>query len=350
MSDTGNLVASLGEGTQIGGPAPTTKSVRRSTRRRTGLWLVARQVAFSLATLLVISMITFAFTGSKPAADVAVNALGNEASPAQLQRYIHDNGLDRPLPARYLSWLGDFARGDWGTSLTTRRPVRPEISHSIGPTLLIATGGLLLGVPIAVSLGILMARHARSALDLGLVTASTVLAAIPEFVLAISLILLFGVALGWLPVDNAALTFGTTWEKVKTYILPIVTLALMILPYVLGITRASVREALNAPFARAAVLRGLSRRTVLWDHVMRNAAIPIVTSIALSLVYLLGGVIVVEQVFGLPGLGSQLVEAVKTGDAPTVQAIALLLGAMFVTIAFVVDLLALYFDPRLRSR
>lgn len=324
-------------------------AVGRPSRRHSILRTLLRQALFALATLLLISIITFALTGSTPPEDVAVKALGNEATKEQLQLYVQQKGLDEPLPARYLTWLRDFVRGDWGTSLYTQQPVKPDVTERIGPTLIVAFGALLLAVPIAVGLGVFMARRAGSAVDIGLVTFSVILAAFPEFVLGIGMMLVFGVWLGWLPVDNAGLTFGTTWEKVKTYVMPIATLALVTVPYIMRITRASASEALSAPYTRAASLRGLSSRTVLWDHAMRNAATPIVTAMALSLIYLLGGVIVVESVFGLPGLGSKLVEAVQTGDAPTVQSIALLLGSMFVGIAFVVDLLVVFFNPRLRN-
>ncbi|HWI23160.1 MAG TPA: ABC transporter permease, partial [Baekduia sp.] len=165
----------------------------------------------------------------------------------------------------------------------------------------------------------------------------------------IGLLMVFGITLGWLPVDNTAIAFGTTFEQAKTYVLPVLTLAIVATTYIVRIGRAAMREALSAPFTQAAILRGLPRRWVLWDHAMRTAATPILNAVGLTLIYLLGGVIIVESLFGIPGLGSRLVEGILQGDAPTVQAIALLLGSMFIFVNFVVDLLVLVSNPRLRG-
>lgn len=322
------------------------RAARQFTYRR----YVLDRLGFAVLTLLLISIITFAATSAtKSPREVAVGALGSEVSQQQLDLYIADHGLDDPLPVRYVAWLGDFVQGDWGTSLVTDRPVFGEVKPRLGNTALLAALAMLLAIPIGLATAVFMACRPGRLADVGLLAVTVVLAAIPDFVLGLGLLWLFGTKLQWLPLDSTALDYGTTSEKIQTFVLPVLTLALVSLPYCIRIGRSSAREALAAPYTQAALLRGLPRRTVLWDHAMRNAAGPILNALALSLIYLLGGVIVVETVFGIPGLGSGLVQAVLRGDTPTVQAIALVLGAMFIAITFVVDLLVIRLNPRLRA-
>jgi peptide/nickel transport system permease protein len=160
--------------------------------------------------------------------------------------------------------------------------------------------------------------------------------------------MVFSVTLGWLPVDSTALDFGTLTEKVVAYILPAATLVLAMVPYIARIARVAIVEALAEPFTQAAVLRGLPRRTVIWGHVMRNAAVPLVNAVAINLVYLLSGVIVVENVFAFSGIGYTLLQAIAQNDTLTVQAIAVVMGAMFIVISLIADMLVVYFNPRLK--
>jgi peptide/nickel transport system permease protein len=171
----------------------------------------------------------------------------------------------------------------------------------------------------------------------------------PEFVIGIGLMMLLGVTLGWLPIDSSGISFGGFQAQARAYVLPALTLVLGVLPYVGRVSRVAAREAFVAPYTRAAVLRGLSRRRVVWDYSMRNAATPIVNTVAVNLVYLLGGVIVVENVFGFPGIGQALAQAILRGDAIMTQAIAVVMGAMFIGISLVADVLVVYFNPRLRA-
>ena len=187
--------------------------------------------------------------------------------------------------------------------------------------------------------------------DLSLLSGSVVIAALPEFVVGIGLLFLFAVELGWLPTDSAtALTFASSFaDEAKAYVLPAATLVLAIVPYVARIARGSLREALGMPYTQAAVLGGLSRRTVIWDHALRNAGVPLVNAVAINIVYLLSGVIVVEWVFAFPGVGQGLVQATSTSDAFNVEAIALLMGAMFIGVSLAADLGVAYLNPRLKA-
>jgi len=310
---------------------------------------VARQVGLMLLTLLAISVVTFVATNTKSPEGIARSVLGRTVSQEQVAAYVRQQGLDRPLPQRYATWLGDFVRGDWGVSAVTQRPVRDDILPRLVRTLILSMIALAVAVPVSIAVGVYMARSAGTWKDLSLLIGSVVVAGMPEFVIGIGLLLLFAVTLGWLPVDSAALTFGTPVEQLKAYVLPSLTLVLAIVPYIARFARGAAREAFGAPYVQAAVLRGLTRRRVIWDHAMRNAAAPLVNVIAINLLWLLSGVIVVENVFAFPGIGQALVAGIGNADTITVQAIALVMGAMFVAISLIADLLVVYFNPRLKG-
>ena len=169
------------------------------------------------------------------------------------------------------------------------------------------------------------------------------------YVIGMVLIYVFAVQLEWLPVDSTALEFGTFSQKVVTYILPALALAISEVPHISRLTQVAVRETMSAPYARAAVLRGLPRRAITWRHLMPNAAGPIVNVVALDFIWLVGGVIVIENVFGFPGLGTLLVESIGTGDVIMVQTIAVLTGALFIGISLAADLVVTASNPRLRA-
>jgi peptide/nickel transport system permease protein len=311
---------------------------------------ITKQVASALLTLLVISIVTFAATNVKAPEEVARNALGRETTEEQLQAYLEERGLDRPIYVRYADWLGGFVRGDWGVSAVTNRAVRDDILPRFQKTLLLSLVSLLVALPISVLIAIFMARRVDSVADLALLMGTVVVAALPEFVVGIGLLMLFAVTLGWLPVDSTGLEFAATFdEKAKAFVLPALTLVLAMVPYIVRIGRAAAREALSAPYVQAALLRGLSRRSITWDHAMRNAAVPMVNAVAINIVYLLSGVIVVENVFAFPGIGQLLVQAIGAGDTTMVQSIALVMGAMFILISLAADFLVVYFNPRLKA-
>lgn len=309
----------------------------------------ARHVGAALATLWVISLLIFLGTNIRPAEDVARQALGRTVTEVQLQVFIERNGLDRSIPERYAAWLGDFVQGDWGRSISTGREVREQILPRLSRSLLLAIIAMAVAVPIALAIGIFAARRRQRRADLATNVVLAVVSALPEFVVGLALTTVFAVSLGWFPVDSTALDYGTLSDKVMAYALPTATLAILVVPYLARVTRAAVGETLQSSYTRAAVLRGLSPRTVLWDYAVRNASVPILNAVAVNFIYLLGGVIVVENVFGFPGIGQLLVQAIGHADVITVQAAALSIGAVVVLLNILTDLLALYFTPRLRG-
>jgi peptide/nickel transport system permease protein len=324
-----------------------TLPVLRSQRPRA----IGRQVGVGLLTLLVISIVTFGMMSVRSADQIAREKFGNQVTTEQVEAFAHEFGLDKPVYERYGKWLWHFVRGDMGTSYVTNTSVSSNVLPRFERTLILSLVSLLIALPVSVLLGVFQARRVGSGTDLALLIGSVVVAALPEFVIGIGLLFLFAVTLGWLPVDSAtALTFASSFtEEAKAYVLPAATLILAMVPYIVRIARGSIREALGAPYTQAAVLRGLSRRTVIWDHVMRNAGVPLVNAVAINIVYLLSGVIVVEYVFAFPGIGAGLVQATSTSDAFTVQAIALLMGAMFIVVSLLADVLVAYLNPRLKA-
>jgi peptide/nickel transport system permease protein len=304
----------------------------------------------AIATLFAVSIVTFALSNYKSPEGVARSALGIFASQEQLDAYVQEHGLDRPLYERYSSWLQDLLTGDLGTSQITNRPVTDDIGQRLVRTVTLAVAALCLALPLSLALGVFMATRPFSWSDRTILVGTVTVAAMPEFVIGVALLMLFGVKLGWLPVDSTGLEFGGLGSEVKAYVLPTLALVIAVIPYLARLTRAALREALSTPHVQAAVLRGLPRQRVIWNHAMRQAAVPLASAVAITFINLLTGVIVIENVFAFPGVGQSLVEAISNGDAISIQAIVLILGAWIIAINVVADLVVTHFDPRLRTR
>jgi peptide/nickel transport system permease protein len=305
-----------------------------------------RQLVAAILTLFVISLITFFGTSLKTPEQLAKASLGRYITPAQAQAFIQTNHLDRPVYVRYVDWLGNFLQGHFGTSYITHRAVSVDVVPRLKRTLLLTLATLLFAVPIGVALGVRSARRWGKPDDLVMNVGAVVLAAFPEFVIGLFLLIVLAVDLKWLPVDSGqGLAFGSLRAQVEAYVLPTLTLVLVSVPFIMRNTRVVVRETLSAPYTRAAILHGVPRRRVIWHHAVRNAASPIMTAVAINVIYLLAGVIVVENVFDFPGLGQDLVSAVTTGDTITVQAVAMLLGAIFIVVSFATDAAANALNP-----
>jgi peptide/nickel transport system permease protein len=313
------------------------------------LWLFVRSRFLpALITLRLISVIVFASTHLL-GINVARRVLGREATPAQLAEFSRAHGLDKPILDQYTSWLSDFVRGDWGVSAASLRPVSEIVMPRTVNTLILALAAIIIALPIAIAFGIYMARPGSRARELTLTIANVSVAAIPVFVIGIVLIYTLSVKLGWTPVDSMGMSFGSWNDKAAAFILPALTLVISLIPHISRLTQVSVRETMTTPYARAAVLRGLSRRTITYGHLMPNAAGPIINVVALDLIWLIGGVIIVENVFGFPGLGTLLVESIGAGDLLVVQAVAMVFGVLFIGIGITADILVTLFNPRLRN-
>jgi peptide/nickel transport system permease protein len=313
------------------------------------IWMFVRSRFLpALITLWLISIIVFASTHVL-GINVARRVLGREATPAQLEAFSKTHGLDRPIFDQYTSWLSDFVKGDWGMSAASVRPVSEIVVPRTINTLILALLAIVIALPISIMFGIYLARPGSRARELILSIANVSVAAIPVFVIGILLIYALSVKLGLTPVDSMGMSFGTWNDKAAAFILPTITLVISLLPHISRLTQVSVRETMTTPYARAAVLRGLTRRTITYRHLMPNAAGPIINVVALDLIWLIGGVIIVENVFGFPGLGTLLVESIGAGDLLVVQAVAMICGVLFIGIGIAADMLVTLFNPRLRN-
>ena len=324
-------------------------------RRSTGLRVVRTlcvRLAVALGTLLLISVITFAATNAVPS-DPARVALGKLASPAELAEYRKTEGLDRPVVPRYFEWLGRYVQGDWGHSvLANQLSVRSEVVPRMIRTLILGGVSLIFALMLAFMLGAYTGRRSGGPADFVVSTVTLIFNATPEFVTALLVVVLFAVKLDWLPIESASgILYGSgIWDTIKAYIAPVLTLVLVLTPYMTRMVRTNVREVLQQPLTRSSVLRGLPNRTVMWKHVVPNAALPVIAVVALTFADILAGVVVVESVFAFPGIGNLFVSSVLGKDLPMVQAVALIVGTGFVLVNLFADVLLVLLDPRVRAR
>lgn len=308
-----------------------------------------KRVMTLFATLLATSLVVFIVMEVLPG-DPALMILGIDATPDQLAVLRREFGLDRPASIRYLDWLGHLVAGDFGLSYSYKVPVWGLIADRLAVTVPLALMAMGLTVVIALVLGIYAAANHNRMGDVGIMAVSQLGISIPNFWFAILLILLFAVKLGWFHAGGFPGWDAGVGPALRSLLLPAVALATVQSAILARITRSAVLDVLREDFVRTARAKGLSRRRLLWAHVLRNALIPVVTVMGLQFGTLLAGAIVVEQVFTLPGLGRLVFQAISNRDIEVVKNVVVLLAFMVVAINFVVDLLYAVIDPRLRTQ
>lgn len=312
---------------------------------------VTLKVLMTLGTLALLSMLIFWAMNYKSAHAVAQAALGRSATPAQLHDYAVQYHLTDSLPSRYLRWVKDALTGNLGVSPVTGRSVASQIGPELVHTFTLAAIGVLISIPIAIALGSFTARRKGKRIDSGILMFTVGIAALPEFVVGLLIIYVFAVSLGWLPIESqTAFSFGTGSQKVEAFVLPVATVCVAIVPSVYRFVRGAVDRGLRAEYTEAAELRGLAKRTVFWDFVLRNSAAPIINAAALNIAYAISGLVAIETVFSFPGVGQNLVAAIGQGDTVTVQAIALIMALLILIVFLLADVLTAALDPRLRLR
>ena len=315
-----------------------------------GSFLIRRLLAV-LPVLLVVSLLVFFMLRLAPGDPAAVIA-GNNATSEDIANIRAHMGLDKPIVAQYVLWLGQVLQGDLGYSYYLSKPVTALVAQRLEPTLSLALGTVLLAVCIAVPLGSLAAWRMGGWLDRGLSAFSVAGFSVPVFVIAYLLIYVFAMQLQWLPVQGYKPISGAqsqgTWPWMRQLILPWLTLSTVYVALIARITRASVSEALQEDFIRTARAKGLAERTVLVRHALANPAVPIVTVIGIGVALLIGGVVVTETVYAIPGLGSLTVDAVLNRDFPVIQGLVLLFSLSYVLINLLVDTSYVWLDPRIR--
>ena len=306
-----------------------------------------KRFATFAATLLAASVLIFAALGVLPG-NAAQVRLGESATPEALQALTEQLGLNRPAHVRHLSWIDGMLRGDLGMSVSYDTPVADLIAERLAVSVPLALLAMLLTTVLALALGLYAASHHNRAGDVSVMAASQLGIAVPSFWFAILLILVFAVRLHWFSAGGFPGWGDSAWEALKALILPAVALAVVQAAILARITRSAVLDVLREDFVRTARAKGLSRRSVLWRHVLRNAFVPIVTVMGLQFANLVTGTIVVENVFSLPGIGRLVFQAIANRDLLLVQGIVMLLAATVLAINFVVDVLYAVIDPRLK--
>ncbi len=313
------------------------------------LKVIVRRTLLGLLTLLLVSIVVFAATQALPS-DTARAILGREATPERLTALREQLGLNRPAIVQYGSWLGGVATGDLGDSLVAKQPVTALISGRVRNSAALVLVAALISVPLALFLGSLSGLLRDRGFDTVVSLGSLTLAALPEFVVGILLILLLATQVFHIfPAVTLLDPQVSVFAQLKILVLPSLTLVLAVAPYIVRTLRASMIEVLESDYIQMARLKGMSERTVLGRHALPNAVVPAIQVIALNLAWLAGGVVVVEYLFNYPGIGSALMDAVSTRDLPVIQAITLLIAGLYVIFNLVADILTILVSPRLRT-
>ena len=310
--------------------------------------LLVRRLAIGIVTLFVVSIVIFLATEALPG-NAAVAILGHSATPAALRALEAQLGLNRPVFDEYGHWIGGVLSGNPGKSLANGRPVWSVVGPALlNSAILVAVAGII-GSVIGVALGALTALWKDSIFDQVVSTLALAATSLPEFVVAISLVILFAsVVLRILPAVSLVPPGTYAWSEPRQLVLPVATLVVVIVPYIQRMTRAATIEALASDYVEMARLKGLPTRRVLLVHALPNAFAPVVQVLGLTFLYLAGGIVVVEFVFAFPGIGAALVSAVNNRDVPVIQMIVLILAGFYVFVNIVTDVIALLATPRRR--
>jgi peptide/nickel transport system permease protein len=321
--------------------------VRRLWRGIPGF--IIRRTLLGVLTLFVASVIIFAATQALPG-DAARSILGRGATPEALENLRTQLGLNRPAVEQYLDWIGGVLTGDLGTSLAANIPVTDLLGERILYSAFLMLLAAVISIPFGIVLGAVSARRRDGPFDHVTSMTTLGLAALPEFVVGITLAVIFSTTVfQWLPSVVVTEPGSAPWNYPKELILPTATLVIAVVPYTARIMRASMVEILESDYVEMARLKGLPERLVLWRHAVPNGLAPTFQVAALNLAYLAGGIVVVETVFNYPGIGLALVDAVTSRDMPVVQALALLIAALYVGLNLLADLATILVSPRLRT-
>lgn len=316
--------------------------------RMTFLRLLVERLAVGLVTLLIVAIVVFSATALLPG-DVVEVLLGQAATPeavAGLRTAMH---LDDPAPIRFLHWLLGLLQGDLGQSYANNLPVTELIGSRLPNTLKLAGITAAIAVPLSLFLGITAAVARGRAYDRAVSILTVAVISVPEFMTATLAVLIFSVWLGWLPALSHLNSVDSLGGLVRAYAMPVITLTFVISAQMIRMTRASVIETLDSPYIEMARLKGASPTRVILRHALPNALGPIVNAIALSLSYLLGGVIIVETIFNYPGIARLMVDAVATRDLPLIQSCAMIFCVGYLVLVTLADIVALMANPKLRA-
>lgn len=312
-------------------------------------WWVVRRAGLAVLTLWLVSLVVFAAVALLPG-DAATAILGRSATPARVAALTAQLHLNEPLVTQYVKWIGGVVGGNFGISAATQQPVSQLLGARVVNSAVLVVIAAVVAVPLSIVLGVWMAVRRDRLVDHVLSTSTLVLAAVPEFVIGIVLVLIFATAAFHVfPAVSLVAPGARPWSTPSVLVLPAATLVLAVVPYISRIMRGSMVEVLESEYVTMARLKGVPERWVIWRHAVPNAVVPAIQVTALQLAWMAGGVVLVEFVFDYPGIGSALVNAVSNRDMPVVQAVTLLAGGLYVALNVLADVLTVLVTPRLRT-
>ncbi len=310
---------------------------------------IIRRLMLGVLVLVLVSILVFAAT--QALGDPARAILGRDATPASLAALRAELNLDQSVLGQYFSWAGGLLQGDLGNSLAAQQPVTELLGSRLVNSSVLVLCAAVISIPLSIAIGSWAALRREKAFDTVSSSVMLVLAALPEFVVAVLLVMLFATTvLQVLPAISPVSPGQRPWQVPEVLVLPTATLVLAVAPYVARIMRASMVEVLESDYVEMARLKGLPERTVLIRHALPNAIGPVFQVIAINLAYLAGGVVVIEYVFNYSGIGSALQDAVVNQDLPVVQALAMLIAGVYVVLNLLADVATILVTPRLRTR
>jgi len=306
-----------------------------------------RRVLAVIPVMIIVATLAFVLIHLAPGDPASVIA-GPYATPDDVAKLRRQLGLDEPLPMQLMHWYGRLLTGNLGDSIFLRRPVTEAVLERIEPTLLLTIWGTLIAVLLGVPAGIVAARYHNSAVDQSLMGLALLGLSIPNFLLGLLMILVFGVWLGWLPVAGYVPLDEGLWRNTRSLLMPSISLGLVQSALIARITRSSMLDVLREQYIVSGRAKGLDERTVVYKHALKNAIIPTLTVIGITFALLVGGAVVIETVFNIPGLGRLIISAVLRRDYPVIQGVVLLIAVSYTVINLLVDLAYLVIDPRIR--
>lgn len=311
------------------------------------LFYLFRRLLAVLPVIFCVALFVFLLLRLAPGDPAAILA-GDTATPAQLENIRQSLGLDRSVPAQFGVWLGQLVKGDLGTSLISGLPVTRLVVQRLEPTLWLTVLTMLFSSLVAIPLGVAAAWKHNGPVDHAITIGSVVGFSVPFFVFGYVLMLIFAIDLAWLPVQGYRSPSDGVGVFLRHQILPVLTLSVPLIALIARITRASMLDVLGRDYIRTARAKGLRESVVLYRHALRTASLPILTAIGNGFALLIGGAIVTETIFNLPGIGRLTVDAVLARDYPVIQGIILLSSAFYVLLNLLIDLVYLMLDPRVR--
>lgn len=304
----------------------------------------------SVVVFLIVSVVVFFAVRTVPQ-DPIYALVGEDAegyTPAQIETIREEFGLNRPLPVQYMSWVGDALKGDWGLSFQNKLPVIDLIKKRVPFTLTLAVGAMAISIVFGISTGVIAALTRNSKWDMMATGSAMFAVAVPEFWLALMMILFFGVTLGILPVYGAVLIWDDPIEGFRLLIMPAFALGIGGAATLMRQSRSSMLETMGGDYIRTARSKGVKEKTVIIVHALRNSLLPVVTILGLRIGRVLGGAVVIETMFSWPGLGQLAVSSLQKADYPVIMAIVMFSSAAVIIANFVTDIAYSYIDPRIR--